>query len=234
MPEFNQDLLKEMNREKEKLNRFLDTKEASIMRHQQYEEKMRKQLFEKEKKAKKVFDLMKKEQKEKLKKMRETDEAKRGKLRQKEMDVKELQNESKRQYVEHLKEIKQKREEQINKEKEIALADYKRNQAGIKSPGAMSQKPAKQSAFDANMVLGTVNDQLFKFEQKMQKSVNNNQEFLKRKSDAAGVGDVTMKLAQVNENRAKQDADVLNSFVHTVNQREKKLEKFNKIQKKKQ
>ena len=57
---------------------------------------MRKQLFDKEKKAKKVFDLMKKEQKEKLKKMRETDEAKRGKLRQKELDVKELQNESKR------------------------------------------------------------------------------------------------------------------------------------------
>lgn len=74
-------MLKEINKEKEKLNRFLDTKEASIMRHQEYEEKMRKQLLEKEKKAKKVFDLMKKEQKEKLKKMRETDEARKNKLR---------------------------------------------------------------------------------------------------------------------------------------------------------
>ena len=67
----------------------------------------------------------------------------------------------------------------------------------------------------------------------MQRSVQNNQEFLKRKSDAAGVGDVTLKLAQVIENRAKQDQDTLNLFVHTVTQRERKLEKFHKLQKKK-
>jgi len=34
--------MKEMTREKEKLNRFLDTKENSIMMHQDYQEKMRK------------------------------------------------------------------------------------------------------------------------------------------------------------------------------------------------
>ena len=89
---------------------------------------MRKNLQEKEKKQKKVIDFMKKEQKEKLKKMREADEVKKNKLRMKDLDNKELQNESKRQYIEHLQEIKQKREEFMNKEREIAMADYKRNQ----------------------------------------------------------------------------------------------------------
>ena len=51
----------------------------------------------------------------------------------------------------------------------------------------------------------------------MQRSTINNQDFLKRKSDAAGVADVNLKLANVIESRAKQDQDVLNSFVHTVN-----------------
>ena len=32
MPDFNQDIMREMNKEKDKLNRFLDIKEASIMR----------------------------------------------------------------------------------------------------------------------------------------------------------------------------------------------------------
>ena len=89
---------------------------------------MRKNLMEKEKKQKKVIDFIKKEQKEKLKKMREADEVKKNKLRMKDLDNKELQNESKRQYIEHLQEIKQKREEFMNKEREIAMADYKRNQ----------------------------------------------------------------------------------------------------------
>ena len=85
-----------MTREKQKLNRFLDTKENNIIRHQEYEDKMRKNLQEKEKKQKKVIDFMKKEQKEKLKKMREADEVKKNKLRMKDLDNKELQNESKR------------------------------------------------------------------------------------------------------------------------------------------
>jgi hypothetical protein len=70
---------------------------------------------------------MKKEQKEKLKKMREADEAKKNKLRMKEADTKELQNESKRQYIEHLQEIKHKREEKNKHERDIAMADYKKN-----------------------------------------------------------------------------------------------------------
>lgn len=45
--------------------------------------------MDKEKKAKKVQDLMKKEQKDKLKKMREADEVKKNKLRMKENDSKE-------------------------------------------------------------------------------------------------------------------------------------------------
>ena len=134
LPDFNSELVKEMAREKEKLNRFLDTKENNVIRHQEYEEKMRKNLMEKEKKQKKVIDFIKKEQKEKLKKMREADEVKKNKLRMKDLDNKELQNESKRQYIEHLQEIKQKREEFMNKEREIAMADYKRNQNQIASP----------------------------------------------------------------------------------------------------
>lgn len=53
-------------------------------------------MAEKEKKAKKVADLMKKEQKDKLKKMREADEVKKNKLRMKENDAKDHQMESKR------------------------------------------------------------------------------------------------------------------------------------------
>lgn len=42
LPDFNSELLKEMNREKEKLNRFIDTKDANVQRMQEYTDKMRK------------------------------------------------------------------------------------------------------------------------------------------------------------------------------------------------
>jgi hypothetical protein len=42
LPDFNSELMKEMTREKDKLNRFLDTKDASVVRHNEYSEKMRK------------------------------------------------------------------------------------------------------------------------------------------------------------------------------------------------
>ena len=42
LPDFNSDLAKDMNREKEKLNRFLGTQQSSTQRHLEYSEKMRK------------------------------------------------------------------------------------------------------------------------------------------------------------------------------------------------
>jgi hypothetical protein len=42
LTDFNSELMKEMTREKEKLNRFFDTKEANKQRIQDYSDKMRK------------------------------------------------------------------------------------------------------------------------------------------------------------------------------------------------
>ncbi len=80
MPDFDNELMKEMTREKEKLNRFLDTKEANMQRMAEYSEKMRRQLQDKEKKQKKVIDLMKKEQIKKLKVLKEANEVRANKL----------------------------------------------------------------------------------------------------------------------------------------------------------
>ena len=66
--------------------------------------------------------------------MREADEVKKNKLRNRDLDNKEAQNESKRQYIEQLQEIKQKKQDFMNKEREIAMADYKRNNNKIASP----------------------------------------------------------------------------------------------------
>jgi hypothetical protein len=97
--------MKEMTREKEKLNRFLVTKEASMQKNQDYSDKMRKQLQEKEKKQQKVLDVMKKEQKNKNKRFQEANEVRRLKLFQYETEKKDKQNESKQHYIEHIKEL---------------------------------------------------------------------------------------------------------------------------------
>ena len=44
------------------------------------------------------------------------------------------------------------------------------------------------------MIGTSVNDQMFKYEMSMQRAVDNNQEFLKKKANAGGV-DTTVKLA---------------------------------------
>lgn len=54
--------------------------------------------------------------------------------------------------------------------------------------------PKKHGAFDANMIGSSVNDQLFKYEMKMQRSVENNHEYLKKKANAGAV-DTNIKLA---------------------------------------
>lgn len=68
MPDFNQDIMREMNKEKDKLNRFLDIKEASIMRANADIESKKKIQAEKEKKMKKKQDQDKKEFKNRMKK----------------------------------------------------------------------------------------------------------------------------------------------------------------------
>lgn len=56
IPDFNHDILREMNREKEKLNRFLEIKESSMNRAAADLAHKRKQQDEKEKKIKKKQD----------------------------------------------------------------------------------------------------------------------------------------------------------------------------------
>ncbi len=55
----------------------------------------------------------------------------------------------------------------------------------------------------------------------MQRSVMLNNEFLQRKSTAAGIVDVNQKISQVLESRYKNDQEVLNTFVHNATMREK-------------
>lgn len=62
----------------------------------------------------------------------------------------------------------------------------------------------------------------------------NNQEFLKRKSDAANIIDISKKLQNVNQNRANYDAETLNKFIHTQTQRERQINNFKRIENKKQ
>lgn len=114
---------------------------------------MRKKLADKEKKQKKIQDLIRKEQNQKLKKMQEASEMRKNKLRMKENDQKEHQNESKRQYIEHLKELKEKKEEKDRLEREAALNDYKKNQMKIASPirSATGSLPKKHMAMDIKM-----------------------------------------------------------------------------------
>jgi hypothetical protein len=71
-----------------------------------------------------VINFIKKEQDNKLKKLREADETRKNKLRMKEQDNKEFQNESRRQYHDHLRELKVKQEERERQEREQAMANY--------------------------------------------------------------------------------------------------------------
>jgi hypothetical protein len=152
LPDFGNELMKEITREKEKLSRFIDTQQASIAMQREYSEKMKKNLQDKEKKAKKRADVIKKEQIEKMKKLKEADEIRKNKLRLKEQDFKEHQNESKRQYIEHLKEIRDKKEAKDKHERDVAMADYKRNQAKIASPlkSSTENSPRKHNAINLN------------------------------------------------------------------------------------
>ncbi len=86
---------KDLEREKEKLNRFMQIKEQSVILNQQKNEKMRKALVDKEKRLKKKAEAEKKELRQRMKKQHEFNENRRMKLRHKEMEVMEKQREAK-------------------------------------------------------------------------------------------------------------------------------------------
>jgi hypothetical protein len=128
LPDFNQDIMKEMTKEKDKLNRFLEIKEGSIARANADLEHKRKMQLEKEKKIKKKQDVDKKEYKNRMKKYQELNDARNNKLAAKDREMKEMLNDSRTHYRDHIKEINLKKEQQDNQEKARAQEDFKRQQ----------------------------------------------------------------------------------------------------------
>ena len=121
------DIQLDMKKEREKLNRVLHIKEKSLQLGQQHIEKLNKQLLDKEKKFKKSSDAQRKTQKaNKEKKLETRGEYERKVIDKRDIDHRNFMSEWRETYHKQLKDIEAHLKDKREKEKEIALNDYKK------------------------------------------------------------------------------------------------------------
>ena len=146
------DLSREIDRERRKINRFLEIKEQSVALASMHQEKTKKIVSEKEKKEKKRAELEKKHEKMRLKKVQENEEIRKMRKYQKESMCKEKEDMADASYYTHLEEVEQQRKRKQQMERELSQQRYNDAQERLKS--ASPQTSAKKSRL-ASANIGT-------------------------------------------------------------------------------
>ncbi len=107
-----------MQREKERLHRFLQNREKTKKQEEEHEQKLKSIIVKKELKLKKIQEKLKREMKEHKRKMQEVEFRRGLKKKMIEDQIQETYFQSDEHYQKHLEEIKLKEEERMRKQKE--------------------------------------------------------------------------------------------------------------------
>eukprot|EP00347_Sterkiella_histriomuscorum_P016968 403351162 len=128
------DLVSSMQREKERLHRFLNNREKSQKQSEEYESKIKDLVLKKELKFKRIQEKLRRDMKEQKKKIEIIEYKREQKKKMIEDQVNITYEQSDQQYLLHLEEIKRKEEQRIKKEREQCEIEYRRyNEQFLKS-----------------------------------------------------------------------------------------------------
>ena len=229
------DVQLDMKKEREKLNRVLHIKERSLLLGQERLDLLNKQIIDKDKKKKKFLDAQRKLQKDKQKtKFAEKNEKLTEKQRRRHIDQQDFMNEWSKSYKEQLKEIEATQKEKQDKEKELALNDYRRTQQ-MRNNYMADNKSLNSAASPTVRGLEQydyleVEEQLQKYESKLKKGNDRNSNYLQQMKSKAQqeIDKVQTNLHQIKDYKDQQEKEELYKFVDNVLSRTQKINKFNK------